>query len=64
MSKDADFLSLLDELGSPPNLIWVTCGNTSNTAMREILSRALSRVIDLMSNGETVVEIIDKSGLG
>jgi len=38
MSKDSDFLILLEELGSPPNLIWVTCGNTSNAMMREILT--------------------------
>ena len=30
MSKDSDFLNLLDGYGPPPKVIWVTCGNTSN----------------------------------
>lgn len=30
MTKDSDFVLLLDKLGSPPQVIWVTCGNTSN----------------------------------
>jgi predicted nuclease of predicted toxin-antitoxin system len=64
MSKDADFLNLLDEFGSPPNLIWVTSGNTSNAAMRETLSRTLTRVVELMSNGEVIVEIRNKSDIG
>lgn len=30
MSKDSDFLNLLDRHGPPLKIIWVTCGNTSN----------------------------------
>lgn len=30
MTKDSDFVLLLDRLGPPPQIIWVTCGNTSN----------------------------------
>ena len=29
MTKDSDFLNLLDGLGPPPQVLWVTCGNTS-----------------------------------
>lgn len=29
MSKNEDFLRLLDQHGLPPPVIWVTCGNTS-----------------------------------
>jgi predicted nuclease of predicted toxin-antitoxin system len=41
MSKDADFLRLVDQLGAPPQIIWVSCGNTSNARMREVLAVAL-----------------------
>ncbi|MCW5969260.1 MAG: DUF5615 family PIN-like protein [Blastocatellales bacterium] len=27
-TKDGDFVSLLDRLGAPPQVIWITCGNT------------------------------------
>ena len=30
MSKDSDFLDLLERHGPPPQVIWITCGNTSN----------------------------------
>ena len=34
MTKDNDFVRLLDRLGPPPQIIWITCGNTSNTRLR------------------------------
>jgi len=35
MTKDSDFLLLLDKLGAPPQVIWVTCGNTSNGRLKK-----------------------------
>lgn len=64
MTKDSDFLSLMEKFGSPPNIIWVTCGNTSNAVMRGILLRTLPQVVELMSGGEVLVEISDKTKLG
>ena len=29
MTKDRDFLRLLEQFGPPPRVIWITCGNTS-----------------------------------
>ena len=29
MTKDSDFVLLLDRLAPPPQAIWITCGNTS-----------------------------------
>jgi predicted nuclease of predicted toxin-antitoxin system len=60
MSKDGDFIQLIEQRGSPPKFIWVTCGNTSNTRMREILSTALLKAIELLNSGENVVELSDK----
>jgi predicted nuclease of predicted toxin-antitoxin system len=34
MTKDSDFVDLVDRLGSPPQIIWLTCGNTSNAELR------------------------------
>lgn len=57
MTKDGDFLRLLDELGAPPQVIWITCGNTSNERLKEILTITLSQAIDLLQAGEEIVEI-------
>jgi len=58
MTKDSDFLNLLERHGPPPKVIWVTCGNTSNRRMRDILSRTLTSALDMLQE-EDVVEIGD-----
>jgi predicted nuclease of predicted toxin-antitoxin system len=57
MTKDADFINLLEELGSPPQVIWITCGNTSNARLRQILAVTLPQAIKLLESGEQMVEI-------
>ncbi len=57
MTKDSDFVSLLDRFGSPPKIIWLTCGNTSNANLKTILSKTLQQAIDLLNSGEEIVEI-------
>ena len=37
LTKDEDFVKLVHKLGSPPKIIWVTCGNTSTHKMKDIL---------------------------
>jgi predicted nuclease of predicted toxin-antitoxin system len=59
MSKDSDFLNLLDRYGPPPKVIWVTCGNTSNERMRTILNRTLPSAVQMLEADETIVEIGD-----
>lgn len=57
MSKDIDFVRLIELHGIPPQLIWITCGNTSNARMCEILQRTLQQAITLLKRNEQVVEI-------
>jgi predicted nuclease of predicted toxin-antitoxin system len=57
MTKDSDFVDLVDRLDSPPQIIWLTCGNTSNARLREILSANLLDALELLRTGERLVEI-------
>ncbi|MEH2297448.1 DUF5615 family PIN-like protein [Nostoc sp.] len=57
ITKDSDFVDLVDRLGSPPQIIWLTCGNTSNTRLQEILSATLLEALELLRTGEALVEI-------
>jgi predicted nuclease of predicted toxin-antitoxin system len=57
LTKDGDFLRLVQELGSPPPVILITCGNTSNANLRQILERALPAALELLQSGESVVEV-------
>lgn len=63
MSKDADFVKLLDQLGPPPQVIWITCGNTSNAHLRDLLRSALRRAVEMIDSGESLVEISDLRSL-
>lgn len=57
MTKDSDFVELVSQYGPPPQVIWLTCGNTSNARLKQILAFTLSRAIDLLIAGEPLVEI-------
>ena len=59
MTKDSDFLVLLDRFGPPPQILWITCGNTSNVRLKEVLTAGLPRAVDLLRQGERLVEISD-----
>jgi predicted nuclease of predicted toxin-antitoxin system len=57
MTKDSDFVSLLEKHGPPPKVIWLTCGNTSNARLKEILTGTLEKALELLQAGERLVEI-------
>jgi predicted nuclease of predicted toxin-antitoxin system len=57
MTKDADFAEMVDRLGPPPAVIWLTCGNTSNAALRSLLKGTLPKALELIGHGEALVEI-------
>lgn len=56
-SKDRDFVDLLDRHGPPPQVLWITCGNTSNTRLRQILQTALPVALALLEAGEPFAEV-------
>jgi len=57
ITKDRDFAHLVQQFGSPPQVVWLRCGNTSNARLREIFSVAFSQVLDMLRAGEPLVEI-------
>lgn len=57
ITKDADFPQLLERLGPPPQVVWVTCGNTSNKKLQQLLLSLLPQVLELLAVGEPLVEI-------
>jgi len=57
MTKDADFVRLVEQSGIPPQVILLTCGNTSNTQLKQILKRSFDRTMEWLQKGESIVEI-------
>jgi predicted nuclease of predicted toxin-antitoxin system len=60
MTKDADFAALVNQFGAPPQIVLVTCGNTSNSHLRQILGRAWPTVWQMLERGEPLVEVGDR----
>jgi predicted nuclease of predicted toxin-antitoxin system len=57
MTKDIDFVRLVEKSGIPPQVILLTCGNTSNAQWKQILKRSFDRTTEWLRKGEPVVEI-------
>jgi predicted nuclease of predicted toxin-antitoxin system len=61
MTKDSDFVDLVARHGPPPQIVWLTCGNTTNATLRGILAQAWPRVAELLAAGEPLVEISERA---
>ena len=60
MTKDADFVDLLEQHGPPPQVVLVTCGNTSNARLRRLVQVAWPVVMTMLERGEALVELGDQ----
>ncbi len=61
MTKDKDFIRLLEIHGPPPHVIWLRVENSSKDVLQHVLSSTLPTAIDLLQQGEPWVEIRSSS---
>jgi predicted nuclease of predicted toxin-antitoxin system len=59
LTKDQDFVRLVERLGPPPQVVWITCGNTSNARLRQILAESFEKMMQFLERGEAIVQISD-----
>jgi len=59
ISKDSDFIELIAQRGTPPRLLWVTCGNVTNRRLREVFECLFRDAVALLQAGEAIVELGD-----
>ncbi len=57
MTKDSDFIDLVCRLGTPPQILWLTCGNVTNRNLRQLLTATLPDALERLQQGEMIVEI-------
>lgn len=57
VTKDEDFLDLLDRFGSPPKIIWLRVGNTSNDEIRKVFRNSWDNILKLLDAGNDLIEI-------
>jgi len=59
ISRDSDFVALLERYGPPPQVLWITAGNTSNVRMKAIFEATFAHASELLLAGEDFIEIGD-----
>lgn len=57
VTKDGDFAALVGQHGPPPQVVLVTCGNTSNARLREVVEAGWATVRSMLEQGEPLVEL-------
>jgi len=57
ITKDKDFVDLVQRLGPPPKVIRLTMGNTSNENLQRVLAITLPDALRLLDDGEAFIEI-------
>ena len=57
LTKDADFVTLLEKHGAPPAILWLTSGNTTNARVRDLLASAWPRILAHLDAGEILIEL-------
>ncbi len=60
VTKDGDFAALVGQQGPPPQILHVTCGNTSNARLREVVEAGWATVLIMLERGEPLVELGEK----
>lgn len=59
LTKDSDVVLLLEQLGPPPQILWLTIGNTSNAHLRKVMTKSFASALELVQRGESLVEITE-----
>jgi len=54
ITKDKDFINLLERQGPPPKILWITIGNTSNSYLRMVLNEKFASAIELLQENNLV----------
>ena len=57
LTKDTDFVRLLEREGPPPRILWLTTGNMSNSELWLVLTSHWHEAMAHFAAGESLVEI-------
>jgi len=57
VTKDYDFVELVQRLGAPPQVLWLNFGNMSTIKLQLKLKQSFAVALDLLRAGDALVEI-------
>jgi len=60
ITKDRDFITLVERYGPPPQVVWLMCGNTSNSYLQTLLLETWPQIRALLAANEPIVEVRDR----
>ena len=60
ITKDTDFVDLIDLKGFPPKVVLLKTGNNSSKALAELLINAKQNIVELENSNLGLLEIINK----
>ena len=58
VTKDQDFVALATREPAGPQVIWIRLGNISNNALWRAIEPQLDEIIQALSAGERIVEVV------
>jgi predicted nuclease of predicted toxin-antitoxin system len=59
VTKDEDFVRLLETHGAPPQVVWMTMGKVRNPRLRTLFERHWPTIREQLLAGEPLVELSD-----
>lgn len=60
ITKDKDFVQLVLDHGAPPQVVWLTCGNTSNERLKRLFEACFSEIVHRLQQGASIVQVVDE----
>ena len=61
ISKDSDFVDMVSRYGTPPQLLWVTCGNVTNHRLQEVFRNAGGAAINCSKSGRQLLNLLKRA---
>ena len=64
ISKDSDFAAFAQGSGDGAQVVWLTCGNTSNARLKQILAATMPQIMVRLAEGQRLIRINDEHSPG
>ncbi|MBV8780058.1 MAG: DUF5615 family PIN-like protein [Phycisphaerae bacterium] len=57
ITKDEDFVELIERKGAPPQLVWLSVGNLTKIELQIVLRKSFAQALEKLESGAAMIEI-------